>query len=92
MEMVSPNVHTTPPAKFKSAPETPTVPCATQSTPVNVAVGNKRQYPAVPAAPVAAAVIAAIVRTPPDAVAGVVTVQASEASNVPEETVAHVTG
>ena len=62
MEIVSPEVHTMPPAKFKSAPDTPTVPWATTVVPAElVAI---RQYPAVPALLVAVLVIVLIVSTP----------------------------
>src|ERR1700675_126157 len=63
--IVSPSVQIMPPAKFKSAPETTTVPCAMTVVPAEDV--QMRQYPAVPALPVAAAVIALMVSTPAEA-------------------------
>ena len=60
--MVSPKVQMMPPAKLRSEADTPADPCAIGVVPFEAV--QMRQYPAVPAFPVAAEVIALIVNTP----------------------------
>ena len=89
IEIVSPEVHTTPPAKFRSEPDTPTVPCATTVVPAELVA--MRQYPAVPEFPVAVDVIVFIVSTPEDTVP-IVDDIGRDTSSVPEAVVEQCAG
>ena len=87
-EIVSPEVKLTL-GKLRSAPEVPTVPCATQVVPAEDV--QMRQYPAVPVAAAASEVMALIVRTPEDAVP-IGFDMGSDAKSVPLAAVAQLAG
>jgi len=91
MAIDSPEVHTTPPAKLRSAPEVPTVPCAIAFVPVVVELGNNRQYPAVPDVTVLVVVTALNVKTPEVTVPSVEE-HGIETSSVPLNAVAQLDG
>ena len=88
MLIVSPAVNDTL-GKFRSAPEVPQVPCATQVVPAELV--QMRQYPAVPVAAAASEVMALIVRTPEEVVP-IGFDMGSDASSVPLAAVAQLAG